>query len=114
MRGIKHCEKVGLKWNYHFISELTLIPSRLLVISTACAFDELVSDYGLWEHGRCHRLAWPRLAERYAGIEIAPYMHERSRCAAATWYLGWDCACGCIWDSSAMLSRRVVRKLLPA
>lgn len=43
---------------------------------------------------------WPAVAARHQGIIITPYQWE---CRMETlWYYGWDCASGCIWDSSAI------------
>lgn len=49
-----------------------------------------------------HAIDWPRVAQKYQGIIIAPYIWERR--LQAMWYYGWDCASGCIWDASAIAS----------
>lgn len=46
---------------------------------------------------------WRALAERYDGIIIAPYQWSR-RLDGPSWYYGWDCASGCIWNASAISS----------
>lgn len=55
-------------------------------------------------HTQFARLAidWPRVAEKYAGIIIAPYIWECRMSDDTRWYYGWDCASGCIWDASAV------------
>lgn len=50
----------------------------------------------------CTAIDWPRVAERYAGILIAPYVWECRLDHRVSWYYGWDCASGCIWDASAV------------
>lgn len=37
---------------------------------------------------------WPRVAETYDGIVIAPYQWSRRLDGDARWYYGWDCAAG--------------------
>jgi hypothetical protein len=47
---------------------------------------------------------WPRVAERYAGIVIAPYFWD---CRfELLWYAAWDCASGCVWDPSIVIDVR--------
>lgn len=41
---------------------------------------------------------WARVAQDYPGIIIAPY--QWSLRMDLMWYYGWDCASGCIWDTS--------------
>lgn len=52
---------------------------------------------------------WNRVADEYKGIIIAPYIWERRlEGDASSWYYGWDCASGCIWDTSAIDSINLV------
>ena len=51
------------------------------------------------------RIDWPRVAEQYDGIIIAPYQWEhRLDGRISDWYYGWDCASGCIWRPTAALA----------
>jgi hypothetical protein len=43
-------------------------------------------------------IMWGEVAEKYSGIIIDPY--SRSRSQTYLWYYGWNCAGGCIWDTS--------------
>jgi hypothetical protein len=45
-------------------------------------------------------IAWGEVAEKYSGIIVAPY--SRSRSQTYLWYYGWNCASGCIWDTSVI------------
>lgn len=48
---------------------------------------------------------WGKVArEGYQGIIITPYVYSRRIAGHCTWYYGWDCASGCIWDSQAIQS----------
>jgi hypothetical protein len=59
-------------------------------------------DYGL------AGILWEKVAAEHQGIIIAPYIHERRLSMGMSqffsWYYAWDCACGCIWDVSAIAS----------
>lgn len=46
---------------------------------------------------------WPRLSDEYQGIVISPYIFTM-RLYGPLWYYSWDCACGCVWDASAIES----------
>lgn len=48
---------------------------------------------------------YPKVAEKYGGIEITPLLH-RKRLSAA-WYYGWDCASGCVWSRKAIRDIRL-------
>lgn len=55
---------------------------------------------GLWF------INWQAVAQSYKGIVISPYLHDvdmKLDCAYM-WYWGWDVACACIWDMSAIKS----------
>ena len=43
-------------------------------------------------------ILWGEVAEKYGGIVISPYSRSRSR--DYLWYYGWNCASGCVWDTS--------------
>lgn len=53
-----------------------------------------------YEHG----IDWGRVADAWQGIIIAPYVWERRLARNASWYYGWDCASGCVWDATAVTS----------
>jgi hypothetical protein len=44
---------------------------------------------------------WGKIAEKYAGIEITPYLWKFR--LTHLWYYGWDVASGTIWDPSAII-----------
>lgn len=53
-------------------------------------------------------IPWERVATDYQGIIIAPY-HWSLR-FKESWYYGWDCASGCIWDAGAIATVEVMRE----
>ena len=45
-------------------------------------------------------ILWSEVAEKYTGIIVDPYFQEKS--LTYLWYYGWNCAGGCIWDTSVI------------
>jgi len=43
---------------------------------------------------------WRQVADQFDGIVIAPY--QLARRYKLSWYYGWDCASGCIWNLDAV------------
>jgi hypothetical protein len=109
---LEWCENEEPEWVHKYVSDVTLDLPRILVINSLEMFDAFTEECGNFETpaGWRYRIDWPRVASRYAGIEIAPYFWERRLEPAASWYYSWDCASGCIWDASALLDRRVIRE----
>jgi hypothetical protein len=48
-----------------------------------------------------YAIDWPRVAQDYSGIIIAPYSWHHRRNDRTQWYYGWDCASGCLWNAEA-------------
>lgn len=49
-------------------------------------------------------LNWQKVAQDYKGIIISPYQWGMRLDNEVRWYYGWDVACACIWDKSAIKS----------
>ena len=45
---------------------------------------------------------WPLVASMYDGIVITPYIWSCRLDGRTSWYYGWDCASGCIWNPAAI------------
>jgi hypothetical protein len=45
-------------------------------------------------------IMWGEVAEKHSGIIIVPYSRARSQ--TYLWYYGWNCASGCVWDTSVI------------
>ncbi len=54
-------------------------------------------DFNWW-------INWKRLACEYQGIIISPYSFELRLDNRVSWYYGWDCASGVIWNKRAIAS----------
>ena len=54
-------------------------------------------------------IMWEEVAEKHSGIIINPYSRAMSQ--AYLWVHGWNCAGGCIWDTSVIsLSKPCIMK----
>jgi len=67
--------------------------------------DAFTSRYGSDLFGDIQRqfsnyIMWEEVAEKHSGIIIHPY--SRARNLTYLWYYGWNCAGGCIWDTSVI------------
>lgn len=49
---------------------------------------------------------WRKVARDFKGILITPYNWDARWSSVSPWYNGWDCASGCIWNTSAIVSLR--------
>lgn len=58
-----------------------------------------------------YSINWPEVAKGYQGIIIAPYQWDRRLEWDTSWYNGWDCASGCVWDVEAIESVGEAEKL---
>ena len=87
----------GLKVKYDVEIDLT----NVLVIDTLKKFDKFEASYGKQRCDimRTPKIDWVTVSNQYNGIIIAPYFWERRY---RNWYYGWDCASGCIWDTSIL------------
>lgn len=81
---------------HEYLYKFEINRERLLRIDDYPAFDTT------WHTHRdtAYFMDWPTIAEKFAGIEIAPYLYQRR--LEALWYYGWDCASGCIWDKDVI------------
>lgn len=102
----------GLKYRY----AVKLKPSaKILFISTT---DELeafslkykgndIEDYRQFtkifdDPPYIYHIKWEDIYALYDGIIIAPYNWGCRMGQSTSWYYGWDCASGCIWNIDAM------------
>jgi hypothetical protein len=74
-------------------------------LQKAEALDSCANDYGQnffndIQKAFSNYIMWGEVAEKYSGIIINPY--SRSRSQTYLWYWGWNCASGCVWDTSIL------------
>jgi hypothetical protein len=90
--------------------------ANILHLDTHRSLNEFTATYGIVETKRygTHEwsevsIDWQKVASEYQGIIIAPYQWGQR--LDLSWYYGWDCASGCIWDLSAIASVEVVESM---
>lgn len=95
---------------------VTLKPdARILRIESAAGIDAFTDQYGIAaDRGHVYGIDWAAVAAEYQGIIITPYQWSRRLRPGSSWYYGWDCASGCIWDLSAVASVEGVGGLVDA
>ncbi len=88
--------------------------SKILVVEGEEALDAFDKKYSLGMESpyknnaildHCN-IDWPRVAKEFDGIEIPEYAWGRRH--TFMWYYGWDCASGCVWNTRAIRSIKVL------
>lgn len=69
--------------------------SRVLLIDNKEKFHNFEQEFLVDASDKKSDIDWDRVTEQYSGIEICPHQST----AEYYWYLGWDIASGCVWDS---------------
>jgi hypothetical protein len=63
-----------------------------------------------WRSKDTYQIDWVKVAEKYQGIIIAPYQWDCRLSIDCSWYYGWDCASGCIWDLDCIKEFKEVKE----
>lgn len=61
-----------------------------------------------WQDRRYRGLNWKEIGRLWQGIVIAPFSYKARR--LISWYWGWDCESGCIWNMAAIEGLALVRE----
>lgn len=104
-------EQFGLR-RLVYAHDMTLAKdAKVLLLRGAKAIDAFTRRYGASLAGiRNCAIDWEAVAEKHKGIIIAPYVWSRRLHPDTSWYYGWDCASGCIWDASAIESVDLIQR----
>jgi hypothetical protein len=99
-------ESFGLE-NLAYKFRVRLKPdARVLHIATASELVSFTEKFVNREFQQQFRLSyalhWSRVALKYDGILIAPYIWSMRFERGAEWYYAWDIASGCIWNTRAI------------
>ena len=74
---------------------------KILVINNIKDFDLFNKKYGYIDKNNLYELIqWAKVEKDYGGIEICPYLTERSN---YLWYSSFDVASGCIWNIKSII-----------
>ena len=90
----------GLKVSY----EVKLKESaNILHLKTSWEILEMFEKYPFKTRNRdldydTYNLNWKEIEDKFSGIIISPYQWNCRLSPKCSWYYGWDCASGCIWD----------------
>jgi len=117
------------RWKGSYLYSVTLDYSRILKITNEQELLAFTDEYGSYRdhsspYDKARKLKkksatklafekkyryinWQQVAEKYAGIEICPYIGTQR--LKMIWYYGWDVASGCIWDTSAVKGLKLLK-----
>jgi hypothetical protein len=81
------------------------LSGRIQLLQGTKNIDVFARKYGSDLFGDIQRqfsnyIMWGEVAEKHSGIVIFPY--SRARSLTYLWYYGWNCAGGCVWDTSVI------------
>lgn len=105
------CQSDYSVWGLRYRHTLELDMRSIMLITNVEEIDRFADEWGVKTILNGYSwwgIAWDKLAERYQGIVIAPYIWERrlslqgKAAKVSNWYYTWDCASGCIWDATAI------------
>jgi len=91
------------EWDYDNAFELILDDNKLLKITNVNELDNFTKIYVDTTNDTYlnnYFINWDSVAEKYSGIEIAPYIWKGRM--KYMWYYGWDVASGCIWSKDVI------------
>lgn len=57
-----------------------------------------------------YEIRWDDLKIKYQGIIISPYQWDCRLAIGSSWYYGWDCASGCIWDLTCIKEFKLMER----
>lgn len=97
-------EFYDLSKQHHYKIQLSPL-AKILHIHNSEDLHRFDTEYHIplsWTQDRWS-IDWQRVANDWQGIIISPYLWSE-RLGKLSWYYGWDCASGSIWDSNAISS----------
>jgi hypothetical protein len=106
-------EEFGLRRLANCTQVIPAEDAKLLWITTLDEIDAFAEKYGV-KAEFAPSIDWLAVAYDYQGVLIAPYFYERRLEPSYSWYYGWDCASGCIWDANAVAKLVPVKKKVAA
>jgi hypothetical protein len=96
LRNAKHIDAFTRRYGRNLAGNIQLMP----ITDESNSFSR---QYGIDLFGELQKqfsnyIMWEEVAEKHSGIIVDPYSRSRSR--MYLWYYGWNCAGGCVWDTS--------------
>lgn len=96
-----------------YLYEIEINDSNVLKLNTAKQLEDFTEEFS--PNGKDAELLkgmfidWPKVAEKWDGIELCPYVSEKRY--SLGWYNTLDVASGCIWNKKAIKKIKLVEKL---
>lgn len=94
--------------------QVTLDEGKVLILRSAAEVESFAKSYryirtwGLAGRYKDICIDWPEVAKQYSGVIITPYQWSLRLHDGFSWYYGWDCASGCIWEPSAIREIKLI------
>jgi len=95
-------------WEVDNVFKIDIDESKMLLIRNIEELDAFDKEYSTDDDSRWKNIYWHKVASRYGGIEIAPYLYEAR--FKYMWYYGWDVASGCIWDDGVITNIKKINE----
>jgi hypothetical protein len=70
-------------------------------------FEKMYSAPARHRYSEGQDINWAKIAEKYDGIEIAPYLYKARY--EHRWYYPWDVASGCIWNTVSLKTKKLLQ-----
>lgn len=85
-------------------TEIKINSDRVLVLTDAESILHFNTHFGerIVQSTKLTEVDWKPLVFLYDGIIIAPYQWGLRFHPEVFWYYGWDCASGCVWNTSVV------------
>ena len=83
------------------VYQLRVDEGRILRLTTEREVFEFTREFA--DRADTWKVDWAAVAERWDGIEIAPYQWGCRMDVRTRWYYGWDVASGCLWAPEALV-----------
>lgn len=74
--------------------------ANILYIRSLVELANFTAEYGRTYYNHIHWIDWEVVIRKYDGVIITPY--QRDVRLTESWYYGWDCASGVIWNLTAI------------
>lgn len=89
------------RWEQDYIHIVKINETNMKVIKYYEQLIEFHNEYHVSDEYGTNMIDWNRVAQKYSGIEIAPFIRKYN--PNIEWYYTWDVASGCIWNSNALI-----------
>lgn len=113
------CEGEGFRVEYLDLCYEVVLKkcANILYINTAEELYEFTKKYPLrggilekvFNERSTHQIDWLKVKNEYQGIIIPNYLWECRLSMDSSWYYGWDCSSGSIWDLSCIEEFKLVQ-----